>query len=81
MTVAANVIEKFGGLSRLARALGHKNPTTVQGWQDSGFIPAHRMAEVLAAAKREGIELRPEELVPLPEEPQEAAPGTPQEAA
>jgi hypothetical protein len=51
MTQAQRVIDKFGGLSAMAKALGHKHPTTVQGWKDRGFIPSSRHREVLAAAK------------------------------
>lgn len=57
MSAAASIIERFGGLTQLARALGHKHPTTVQGWKDRGIIPARRQVDVLAAAKRLGITL------------------------
>lgn len=49
------IIEKFGGLTPLSRALGHKHVSTVQGWKDRGVIPARRQPEVLAAAERLGI--------------------------
>jgi hypothetical protein len=58
-TKAAYIIELFGGVSALARALGHKWPTTVQGWKNRGIIPAHAQQDVLDAAKREGINLTP----------------------
>ena len=51
------IIEKFGGMSAMARALGHKHPTTIQGWRDSGRIPEWRMNEVIEAAQKQGIEL------------------------
>ena len=53
------IIDRFGGLSALARALGHKHVTTVQGWKLRGVIPAQRQQEVLDAALRLGIELAP----------------------
>jgi len=51
------IIERFGGLTAMAKALGHQNPTTVQGWRDRGNIPSRRIPEVIAAAKREGFDL------------------------
>lgn len=52
-----NIIAQFGGLSAMARALGHKHPTTIQGWRDSGRIPEWRMNQVLDAAKKRGIDM------------------------
>ena len=59
MTPAEKIIERFGGIAALARALGHKQPSTVQGWKERGFIPARRQALVLAAARDQYIELTP----------------------
>lgn len=64
---AKHVVDLFGGIHPLSRALGHKNPTTVQGWFERGVIPARQMPKVLAAARREGIELTAEQLIPEPE--------------
>jgi hypothetical protein len=52
---AENIIEKFGGISALAGALGHKNPSTVQGWKERGLIPAKRQKQVIDAARDRGI--------------------------
>ena len=54
---AERIIDKFGGISALARALGHKHPTTVQGWKDRKFIPARHQTEVLKRARELGIDL------------------------
>ena len=51
------VIKSFGGLSRLAQALGHTHVTTVQGWRDRGAIPVKHHARILEAAKSLGIGL------------------------
>ena len=63
MNPAEIVITKFGGLSALARALGHKHPTTVSGWRGAKLIPARQMPHVLAAARKHGIALDAAELV------------------
>lgn len=52
-----SVIDAFGGLSATARALGHENVTTVQGWRERGSIPKWRWTEVYSAAAKEGVEL------------------------
>ena len=56
---ALNIIQKFGGINACARALGHRNASTVQGWRERGVIPAARQAEILKAARREKIVLTP----------------------
>jgi hypothetical protein len=52
-----NIFEAFGSVSKLAKALGHKNVTTVDGWKRSGKIPGWRKNEIIAAANREGVDL------------------------
>lgn len=61
MTQADRIISKFGGLSKLAKALGHKHPTTVQGWRVRGFVPAPQMEAVLKAARKSSIKLGPDD--------------------
>ncbi len=51
------VIGSFGGLTRLAKALGHTHVTTVQGWKDRGAIPLKHHARVLDVARGLGIRL------------------------
>lgn len=60
-TQAELIIGKFGGLTALAKALGHRHPTTVQGWKKRGFIPSSQMRAVLDAAQATGVELCPED--------------------
>lgn len=55
--LAEPIIDAFGGLSKTAKALGHKNVTTVQGWLTSGSIPHWRRHEILEAAKRLKLDL------------------------
>jgi hypothetical protein len=59
MNNAERIIAKFGGLTALAKLLGHKFPTTVQYWKKAGFIPARQQQLVLKAARENDIELEP----------------------
>jgi hypothetical protein len=63
---AERIIQKFGGNSALARALG-KGPSTVRYWAQTGRIPAKRQGDILALAKEKGIALRPVDFVHVPE--------------
>ncbi|MEZ5837734.1 MAG: crotonyl-CoA carboxylase/reductase [Geminicoccaceae bacterium] len=54
------IIQKFGSQQRLAELLGIWQ-TAVSGWVRRGAIPARRQQEVLEAARREGIDLQPED--------------------
>lgn len=57
------VIETFGGLTRLAKALGHAHVTTVQGWKDRGAIPLRHHARILDAARSLGIHIHRNDLL------------------
>lgn len=63
---AAKIIEKFGGLSALAKALGHKNSSTVQGWKERGLIPQKKWGAVLEAAKRAKVRVSIDEIIGSP---------------
>jgi len=52
-----DLIERFGGLSKFSSGLGHRHPTTVQGWRDSGHIPPWRLPEINALADSEGVNI------------------------
>ena len=60
MTVAAKIIERFGGTRAMARLLG-KPPSTIQSWKEGGFIPAHHQSDVLRAAREADVGLAPED--------------------
>jgi hypothetical protein len=60
-SVAERIIDKFGGVSAMARILKHDYPTTVQGWKTRKRIPADRQQEVLDAARANKIDLSPED--------------------
>lgn len=55
---AERIIQKFGGITKCARAL--KRPkSTVQRWKDSGFIHPNYFPEILDAAVETQIALDP----------------------
>lgn len=47
------VIDKFGGLTKTANAIGI-GVTTVQGWKARGTIPQTHWLRLIEAAEREG---------------------------
>lgn len=57
-TQSEKIIEKFGGLTALAKALG-KPVTTVQGWKERGYIPSKHQETILAKARENKIRLSP----------------------
>src|SRR5437762_2085684 len=67
MASTAEIIERFGGQSALARLIG-KGPSTVQYWAKTGRIPAKWQTTLLELAQAQGVGLEPHELGPqLPE--------------
>lgn len=54
LSVAGIVIKRFGGLTAFARALGHRNPTTIQRWGETGKIPSKHWPAVENAAFERG---------------------------
>ena len=68
MKQADRIIAHFGGLTKMAAALGHRHPSTVQGWRDRGYIPANRQQEVLDRARELSIPLQPADFFDSEEE-------------
>jgi len=46
---AEYLIGRFGSIAETARALGHRNPTTVQGWKERGCVPARQFQRLIEA--------------------------------
>ncbi|MFQ5939911.1 MAG: carph-isopro domain-containing protein, partial [Alphaproteobacteria bacterium] len=67
---AARIIGRFGGIRPMAAKLGVA-VSTIQGWKQRGRIPAERRKALLAAARRLGVPLTPDDF----REPGEAAAG------
>jgi len=65
MSTAAQVIEKFGGQSALARLIG-KRPSTVQHWASQGNIPSKWHGRLLQLAREHDIDLAPVDLISVP---------------
>jgi hypothetical protein len=51
------VIDAFGGATRMAAILGHRNRSTVGHWLTAKRIPPWRYHEIVAAARAEDIAL------------------------
>lgn len=48
------LVKEFGGLTAMARALGHPHVSTVQGWRQRGAIPRWRFYEIRYVAEARG---------------------------
>jgi hypothetical protein len=59
-----DVFTKFSGIRQMAAKVGVP-ASTVNSWHAKGKIPQWRHADILAAAKASGIDLRADELVGL----------------
>lgn len=51
------------GMTALSRALGHRWPTTVQGWKVREAIPVRHVPAVVAASKKLNKPVTTQELV------------------
>jgi hypothetical protein len=63
MTYVDTIIAQFGGIRPLAQLI-ERPPSTVSSWRTSGTIPDKHKVEILKAARKQGIDLRPEHFFP-----------------
>ncbi len=66
------LIKEFGGLTAMARALGHLHVSTVQGWRQRGAIPRWRIYEIrhsIPARKNPAVRAILDRLEPAPHDP------------
>jgi len=56
-TTVSDIVERCGGLTALARELGHKHPTTVQNWSEKNRIPHWRWFELRPVLDRLGVKV------------------------
>lgn len=59
MTQADHIIALFGGITSLSRILGHKHPTTVQGWKDRGLVPAKHHQTLIDVGRDNDVSITP----------------------
>lgn len=64
MAYVAKIIDAFGGLRPMAKAI-EKPVSTVQSWKVRGSIPDASKPEILAKAKAAGIPLSPGDFFPV----------------
>ena len=69
LSPAAFVIQKFGGLTGTARAIGVP-VTTVQGWQERGRIPQDHWKSLMTAAGANGERITFEDFLTEHPEPE-----------
>ncbi len=63
MSYVDQIFGRFGGVRAMSRAVG-KPVSTVASWKRRGSIPDSQKPDVLAAAIKAGIPLRPEDFFP-----------------
>ncbi|WP_446740643.1 carph-isopro domain-containing protein [Sphingomonas sp. CFBP 8764] len=61
--MAQEVILALGGITRLSRHLGHRHPSTVQGWWERNVIPVRQQRRILELAQERGISIEPIDLI------------------
>jgi hypothetical protein len=68
MSQADRIIGKFGGITRMSRALGEGYyPTLISGWKRRRVIPQEHHQKIYDAAKRDGIPLDPRDFLMIDE--------------
>lgn len=74
MSVVDRIIQHFdgptgrGGLAAFSRAMGHENPTTVQGWKERGVVPMRQIPSVIAVCAKHSLKLKHSEFFDEPPE-------------
>lgn len=61
------VVEKLGGVTKAATALGLKNPSVIANWRKRGRIPPERVLEIETLTGVSRHCLRPDVFGPEPE--------------
>jgi len=63
MGYSRKIIEKFGGGYALSKLLGHKHPSKVYYWKETGRIPQKHWSVLKDLAVEQGFELTAEDFV------------------
>jgi DNA-binding transcriptional regulator YdaS (Cro superfamily) len=53
----SETIQKFGGVCKMARVLGLRYPSIIQGWKERDKIPEWRMTLIYQKAEENNIDL------------------------
>lgn len=64
--IARSIITKFGGITALANALGHRHITTVAHWWKVGIIPTKWQQDLFILAPYVGVSLAPDDFFTPP---------------
>lgn len=64
MSKISDIIDELGGSREVSRALGHKNPSTVQGWKSRESVPQWQMTHLLDLAESKGKSITADDLLP-----------------
>ena len=62
-TQASKIIDAFGGVYPMHRALGHANHTTVMGWKQRGVIPQVHHPQIWELVQAGGLDIKPEDFL------------------
>lgn len=81
MATAQHILERLGGVAKVARALGCPL-TTVQGWKEANYVPDWRKPSLIALATNAQTDLSINEFPDVSERiPRKAAASSEQAAA
>ncbi len=69
MSYVDKIVDAFGGVRPMAQKV-QRPVSTVKSWKERGSIPDANKPDVLAVAKAEGLDLRPEHFFPILDEPE-----------
>lgn len=65
-TQARRMVERFGGISKMARTIGYPRSTVQRWYEDADVIPAVHNDAILKGAKALGISLTVEDFATVP---------------
>ncbi len=74
MTYVENIVERLGGVRRMAAITGYP-PSTIQSWKVAGSIPDRHKPVVSEKARLAGIEFTPSDFFPTAIPPEWAPPA------
>jgi DNA-binding transcriptional regulator YdaS (Cro superfamily) len=69
--IVETVIERLGGLTKTAAALGIGNPSVIANWRKRGRVPVERVLDVSRATGLSPHTLRPDIFGPAPSKQEE----------